>query len=101
MKKDSPASEISNILNRMSVDAREVGVELSTDHRYLSNKAFTMFLHLAGELARDFEKGYYDERNQYACKCSKIIIDTLEKENLYDKKFEHILYDEILPKCYE
>ena len=58
MKKDSPASEISNILNRMSVDAREVGVELSTDHRYLSNKAFTLFLHLAGELARDFEKGY-------------------------------------------
>ena len=102
MKKGSYASQMSdNILNKMSANELEIGVELSTEHRYLSNKVFKIFLHLAGCLARDYEKGYYDGRNEFACKCSKVIIDALEKEDLYNKEYFSKIYDEIIPKCYD
>ena len=101
MKKGSYASKISDILNNMSANEMEIGVELSTEHRYLSNKAFNVLLHLAGCLARDYEKGHYDARNEFACKCSKVIIDALEKEDLYVKKYYNQQYDEIKPKCYD
>ena len=101
MKRDSRASKISNIVNSTLFDPIEVGIELTTDHRYLQNEEFKTFLHFAGQLARNYERGNYDARNEFACKCSKVIIDALEKEDLYVKKYYNQQYDEIKPKCYD
>ena len=119
MRKDSKATKISDLVNcttfsplevgvELSTDNHhlvneeykplEVGVELSTDHRYLVNEMFKTFLHFSGQLARNFENGNYDCRNEFACKLSKVMIDALIKEDLYHKEYWDKLYDEELTK---
>ena len=98
MKRDSRASKISNIVNSISFDPMEVGIELTTDHRYLQNEEFKTFLHFAGQLARNYEKGIYDARNEFACKSALAMIDGLEKTGLYDRKYWYKQYDEMLER---
>lgn len=98
MVKDSKASKISELVNSTLFNPLEVGVELSTDHRYLVNEMFKMFLHFSGQLSRNYENGRYDDRNAFACKCSKIIIDALVKEGMYHENFWNQQYDDILNK---
>ena len=98
MKRGSKASQISDIVNNTLFNPIEVGVELSTDHRYLVQEMFKMFLHFSGKLAMDYEKGFYDGRNEFACKCSKIIVDALKESDMYDTKYWEEKYAEILNK---
>lgn len=48
MVHDSKAFQISNLVNSTIFSPLETGVELSTDHRYLVNEEFKMFLHFVG-----------------------------------------------------
>ena len=98
MKRDSRASKISNIVNSTSFNPMEVGIELTTDHRYLQNEEFKTFLHFVGQLARNYEKGIYDARNEFACKSALAMVDGLEKAGLYDRKYWYKQYDEMLEK---
>ena len=100
MKRDSKASAISNMVNVTTFSPLQVGVELTTDHRYLVNEEFKMFLHFVGQLSRNYEKGYYDDRNEFACKCAKTIVNALENADLYDRKFWESDYDKALEKSY-
>lgn len=100
MKKDSKATQISNIVNSTLFSPIEVGVELSTDHRYLQNELFKAFLHFTGQLARNEAKGHYDDRNEFACKCSKVIIKALQEADLYDAKFWEDRYDKVLENSF-
>lgn len=79
MKRDSRASKISNIVNSTLFNPIEVGIELTTDHRYLQNEEFKTFLHFAGQLARNYEKGLYDDRNEFACKSALAMIEGLKR----------------------
>ena len=101
MKQDSKAAVISNLVNNTLFNPMRVGVELSNDHRYLVNEEFKMFLHFVGQLSRNYDKGNYDDRNAYACKCAKIIVDALENAQLYDRKFYANEYDKIIEKYFE
>ena len=100
MRNDSKANKISELVNSTLFNPLEVGVELSTDHRYLVNEMFKTSLHFIAQLSRNFENGNYDGRNEYACKMSKAIIDALEKDGLYDRKHWENYYDEIISKSY-
>ena len=61
MRRESKASKISDMVNNTLFDPLSTGVELSTDHRYLVNEEFKMFLHFVGQLSRNYDKGYYDD----------------------------------------
>ena len=101
MKKESKARQISELVNSTLFSPVETGVELTTDHRYLVNEEFKMFMHFAGQLARNCERGNYDDRNEFACKCSKVMIQALEEAGLYDRKFWEDRYNEVIAKSYE
>lgn len=101
MRKDSKASQISNIVNSTLFNPLQVGIELSTDHRHLQNEMFEMFLHFCGQLKRNKEKGVFDARNEFACKCAKTMIDALEKEGLYLLDYWNDRYDEQLKKSFD
>ncbi len=90
------AQQISEIVNSTSFNEVKVGVQLSTDHRYLVNQMFKTFLHLSGQLCRNFEQGKFDGRNEFACKCSAVIVDALEKAGLYERKYWYTEYNKIL-----
>lgn len=98
MEKDKKTQEISDIVNSTLFNPIEVGVQLANEHRYLVNEMFKMFLHFSGKLAMDYEKGFYDGRNEFACKCSKIIVDALKDSEMYNIKFWENKYAEILNK---
>ena len=98
MEKDKKTQEISDIVNSTLFNPMEVGVQLANEHRYLVNEMFKMFLHFSGKLAMDYEKGFYDDRNEFACKCSKIIVDALKESDMYNIKFWEQRYTEILNK---
>lgn len=101
MKRNSIADKISEMVNKTSFEPLQVGIELSTDHRYLQNEEFKTFLHFAGQLARNHEKGLFDGRNEFACKCAHKMIEALEKEGLYERKYWYKLYDEALEKSFD
>ena len=100
MKRGSKASQISDIVNNTLFNPIEVGVELSTDHRYLVQEMFKTFLHFSGQLARNYNKGFFDGRNEYACKCANVIVEALKKEELFDFEFFTDKYDEVLNNSY-
>lgn len=83
MKKNSKASQISDLVNTTDFNPMQVGVELSTDHRYTQQHIFNMFLHFAGMLAENYDNNHYDGRNEKACQMSKIMIDALKRQDLY------------------
>lgn len=101
MKKESKARVISDLINSTLFSPLETGVELTTDHRYLVNEAFKMFLHFAGQLSRNHENGNYDDRNEFACRCSKVMIKALEEADLYDRKFWESRYNEVIENSYD
>lgn len=101
MKRNSKASTISNLVNVTTFNPLETGVELSTDHRYLVNEEFKMFLHFIGQLSRNYDKGQYDDRNEFACQCAKTMVTALEEKGLYERRFWEERYDNALEKSYD
>ena len=98
MIKNVKAKEISELINDCSYDARAVGCELSTDHRYLQSEFGKTAFHFLGCLAENYDKGYYDDRNKFVCKCAKIMMSALEDSGLWCEEFEKDRRKEILDK---
>jgi len=55
---------------------------LAQDHRYLVGEKAKLYIRFFEVLAENEEKGFYDARNEYACKCARVMIDALRKEKL-------------------
>lgn len=98
MIKNVKANKISELINDCSYDARTVGCELSTDHRYLQSEFGKTAIHFFGCLAENYDRGYYDDRNKFVCKCAKIMMSALENSGLWCEEFEKDKRKEILDK---
>jgi hypothetical protein len=59
-----------------------------------------MFLHFIGQLSRNYDKGQYDDRNEFACRCAKVMVGALEEKDLYTRKFWEDSYDKALEKSF-
>ena len=78
-------SEMENLINSTSWNARKSAYYMATRcHRYLQGQFFKICFYFIELLAKHYEEGLYDARNEYACKRSKTIIDLLTK---YDKEY--------------
>ena len=99
--KNVKAKEISRIVNDCSFYAREVGVELSTDHRTLQESFARCAMAFFGCLASNYENGFYDGRNEYACQCAKVMIKALEDAGLWYEDFEKRERENVLNKMWE
>lgn len=100
MIKNVKAKEISELINDCSYDSRRVGCELSTDHRYLQSEFGKTAIHFLGCLAENYDKGFYDGRNEFVCKCAKIMMSALQDSGLWFEGFEKDKRKEILDKLY-
>lgn len=99
--KNPDALLFSDRVNKTSFQAREVGVELSTDHPTLQQTFFKCTLSFIACLANNYREGRYDGRNEFACKCADTMMRGLEGSELYYKEFEDSLYKEILNNLYK
>lgn len=73
----------SNFVNGRMNSKRKVAEKMANDHRYLQSEMFKVCLEYIKVLAEHNENGYYDGRNEWACKTSGKIVELLKAENYY------------------
>lgn len=74
----------SNFINGGLSHTKEVAQAMAQDHRYLVQERFKLTLEYWKQLAKNYRKGWYDPRNEWACKCASIAINALiESGELY------------------
>ena len=67
-------------VNVYGVEKLEAARGWSNMHRYLVNSFFGVVLRFIGILAKNYEDGIFDGRNESACRLSKIMIDALREK---------------------
>ena len=100
MIKDKKAKAISELINDCSYSPRQVGCELSTDHRYLQSVFGRTAIHFLGCLAENYRNGHYDDRNEYECRCAYVMMTALQDAGLWYEESECQMRVEILDKLY-
>jgi len=76
------ARQFSNFVNGKMCSQQETAQVMANDHRYLQQEMFKVFLSYAQILSHNYNNGFYDGRNEYACKCANEIISALEEKKL-------------------
>ena len=72
------ARQFSDFVNGKCHNKKKTAELMARDHRYLQNEMFKVFMEYAKILAENYEKGYYDPRNEWACTAAKHMIDGLK-----------------------
>jgi hypothetical protein len=83
------AKEFESFVNGRMRSADDTGRELSRAHRYLQQQMFKVFIGFMRQLAHNYQKGYYDDRNEWASRVAAEAYATLvEKELVYDPDYK-------------
>lgn len=69
----------SDYVNNCGHNPSRAAERMARDHRTLQSNMFMVCLEYIKVLAKNYEDGYYDPRNEYACKTSKKIIDNFKE----------------------
>jgi hypothetical protein len=76
------AERISKFVNCQGMEQmRELAQMMSNDHRYLVQTTMQLVMLFIGRLAENYDAGYFDARNECACKVAKAI--TKMPDNLF------------------
>ena len=59
-------AELENFVNGRVSSTEKTGMAMTTMHRYLQQQAFKVFLGYMKALAHNYQRGKYDERNEWA-----------------------------------
>ena len=78
------ATEFSRFVNGKMDSASKLGAEFANDHRFLVNEKFKVMMAFMEQLAINYQKGYYDLRNEWACTLAHAAIEALREQQLYD-----------------
>lgn len=82
------AQEFANFVNGRMCSADKTGKELTRAHRYLQQQMFRVFIGFMRQLAFNYQKGSYDQRNEWASRLAATAYDRLTEENLiYDPEY--------------
>ena len=82
------AQEFSNFVNRRMCSGDQTGKELTRAHRYLQQQMFKVCIGFIRQLALNYQKGCYDERNKWASYLAAAAYDRLTEDNLiYDPEY--------------
>lgn len=93
---------ISDLVNNTAFQPLEVGVLLSTDHRYLQQQFFNMFVGFISMLSHNYKEGHYDGRNERACKFANAMMEAYMKEiGVTDEKSLSLGYPKYCKNHYE
>lgn len=71
-----------DFVNGQMRSKRKVAEAMATKHRYLQEEMFEVCLEYMKVLAENYDKNWYDARNEYACKTSKRIVEFLDEQML-------------------
>lgn len=68
-----------NFVNGRLCSRQKVAERMCTEHRYLQQEMFKVCLEYIKNLAENYGKGYYDERNKWSCETSSLIVEAMNK----------------------
>ena len=86
MERDTEfAKALSTYVNSFSVNQKAVAKECTNHHRYLQNEEFVLCMEILKAFASEYDDDRYDDRNEYACKASKLLIDYFTSDK-FDKE---------------
>ena len=74
------ATEFSRFVNGKMCSASKLGAEFAND---LVNEKFKVMMAFMEQLAVNYQKGYYDPRNEWACTLAHAAIEALREQQLY------------------
>ena len=72
------ARQFSDFVNGKCYNKRKTAELMAKDHRYLQSEMFKVLLEYAKVLADNYENGWYDGRNEWACTAAKYMLDGLK-----------------------
>ena len=82
------AQEFANFVNGRMCSAKNTGRELARAHRYLQQQIFKVFIGFMRQLAYNYQKGTYDDRNEWASRlASEAYTRLIESDLIYDPNF--------------
>ena len=73
----------SRFVNGQMGSASKVGNALANDHRYLVNEKGQVVFAFLERLADDYQKGHYDQRDEWACRLAAETIEHLVEKRMY------------------
>ena len=76
------ADQISDLVNSTLLNAEEVGVLLSSQHRTLQQNFMRVAVSFIKAMAEAKKSGYYDLRNQASCELAEQMMDVTEESYL-------------------
>ena len=76
------AGIISSFVNGASSDYTSVADELASDHRYLQGEEFKLALEYILALAHNYAKGWFDARNEFACRMATTMVKALDDADM-------------------
>ena len=77
-----------HFINGQLYHKKAVAEAMANDHRYLVGQKGELAIEFLAVLARYYTKGYYDPRNEYACRAARVAIDALKDAGLYWERNE-------------
>ena len=82
------ALEFTNFVNGGMSSADQTGREMTRAHRYLQQQMFKVFIGFMRQLAYNYQKGTYDDRNEWASRlASEAYTCLIESDLIYDPNF--------------
>ena len=73
----------SRVVNGQMGSAVKVGNALADDHRYLINEKGKVVFSFLERLANDYQKGRYDQRDEWVCQLAAETIEHLVENGMY------------------
>lgn len=81
---NSTANDLSRIVNAgCDDDLKKLAEAMLRDHRTLLQAKMRLCLLFIEGLAKAYDEGFYDLRNEHACKVAKKICDTVDQYERY------------------
>lgn len=81
--------EFTNFVNGRMCSAEKTGKELTRAHRYLQQQMFKVFMGFIRQLAYNYQKGFYDERNEWASRlASEAYRHLIESNIIFDPNYQ-------------
>ena len=76
------AQNFSDYVNKCPNDFSVAAKKMASEHRYLQNEMFKVFIDYAKELNKSYLNNFYDARNEWAVRAANKVISALEEEKL-------------------
>lgn len=76
-------AEFENFVNGKVSSTEKTGMAMTTMHRYLQQQAFKVCVGFMKSLAHNYQKGRFDDRNEWASRMADLMYGTIVEDGIF------------------